>query len=136
MRCQMLAISLFLALVFPAEALDDTDRRAIRDVITKQMDSFKSDDAVGAFSYASAAIQQMFRDPDTFMTMVRSGYAPVYRPQSTRFDELKESDLGVIQMVTIVDTDGNFWTAIYTMEKAEDGQWRINGCRIIKAPSV
>jgi hypothetical protein len=128
-----------LALLFfaaPAQALDEADRSAIQDVIMGQMDSFKLDDAVGAFSFASPGIKQIFRDPDTFMAMVRSVYAPVYRPKSATFGELSDSESGVAQTVTIVDGDGNFWTAIYTMEKEGDGQWRISGCRILKAPSA
>jgi Domain of unknown function (DUF4864) len=134
-RCLLLCLAL-LFFAAPARAFDEADRGAIHDVIIKQMDSFKSDDAVGAFSFAAPGIKQIFRDPDTFMAMVRSGYAPVYRPKSTTFGELSDTEAGVAQTVTIVDGDGNFWTAIYTMEKGDDGQWRISGCRILKAPSA
>jgi hypothetical protein len=127
---------LLLVPVPDAYALDDSDRRAIHDVIVHQMDSFLSDDAPGAFAYAAPAIQKMFGDADTFMTMVRSGYAPVYRPKTTSFGALSDREFGVVQIVTIVDADGNFWTAIYSMEKEGDGTWRISGCRLNKAPSA
>jgi hypothetical protein len=132
----LLVCLLLLCFVVPTRALDDADREAIRDVITKQMESFKADDAAGAFSYAAPVIKQMFRDADTFMRMVRSGYAPVYRPKSATFGELTNFASGITQTVTIVDAEGNFWTAIYTMEKEDGGQWRISGCRILKAPTV
>jgi hypothetical protein len=127
---------LLFATVTDARAVDDDDRLAIHDVIVHQMDSFLSDDAPGAFAYAAPAIQQMFHDPDTFMTMVRTGYAPVYRPKATTFGALSDTEFGVAQIVTIVDADGNFWTAIYSMEKEADGSWRISGCRLVKAPSA
>jgi hypothetical protein len=127
---------LLLILVSDARALDDADRHAIHDVIVHQMDSFLSDDAPGAFAYAAPGIQEMFGDPDTFMTMVRTGYAPVYRPKATTFGALSDTEFGVAQIVTIVDADGNFWTAIYSMEKEGDGTWRISGCRLIKAPTA
>jgi hypothetical protein len=136
MRRSLLICLAMLFFTARAQALDEADRGAIHDVITKQMESFKADDAVGAFSFAAPGIQRIFRDPDTFMAMVRSGYAPVYRPKSTTFGELSDSESGIMQTVTIVDGDGNFWTAIYTMEKGDDGQWRISGCRILKASSA
>jgi Domain of unknown function (DUF4864) len=136
MRRSLLVCLAMLFFTAPAQALDEADRGAIHDVITKQMESFKADDAVGAFSFAAPGIQRIFRDADTFMAMVRSGYAPVYRPRSTSFGELSDSEAGIMQTVTIVDGDGNFWTAVYTMEKGDDGQWRISGCRILKAPSA
>jgi hypothetical protein len=136
MRRLLLLGLLLLVAIGPANAVDNADSSAIRDVIAKQMESFKADDAIGAFSYAAPRIKQIFHDPDTFMMMVRSGYAPVYRPKSTSFGELKQSDMGIVQFVTIADAEGNVWTAIYMMEKEDDGQWRISGCRILKAASA
>jgi len=133
------ALLIGFAMVFlgaPAHAIDEAERGAIQDVITKQMESFKADDAVAAFSFAAPGIQRIFHDPNTFMAMVRSGYPPVYRPKSTTFGELTDSETGIAQTVTIVDADGNCWTAVYTVQKGEDGQWRISGCRLIQAPSV
>ena len=46
-----------------------------------KLDAFKADDGPQAFAYASPAIQSIFKDADTFMTMVRAGSQPVYRPR-------------------------------------------------------
>jgi hypothetical protein len=38
--------------------------------------------------------------------------------------------------VTIVDVDGQVWTAIYSFERQANGSWKISGCRLVRAPSA
>ena len=57
------------------------DRAAIRQVIEGQLDAFRRDDGVAAFSFASPSIRRMFETPDIFMDMVLRGYQEVYRPR-------------------------------------------------------
>ena len=40
------------------------------------------------------------------------------------------------QSVDIVDGEGNFWTAVYTLRQEPDGTWKITGCFIQKAPGL
>ena len=111
------------------------DPGPIRSVIQSQLEAFLRDDGDGAWTHASPGIQQMFRDRDTFMAMVRQGYAPVYRPKEWSFGELRASPQGPEQAVRIVDVAGDIWIAIYTMERQPDGTWKISGCRLVKAPA-
>ena len=69
------------------------------------------------------------------MSMVRNAYAPLIRPKSTRFDDLSQTALGLVQKMTVVDSAGAVWTVAYTMVQV-DGQWRISGCFILKADAV
>ena len=64
------------------------DADQIRAIIQQQLAAFGQDDAATAFSFASPSIQAQFGDAETFMQMVKSGYAPVYRPQGLLFGEL------------------------------------------------
>ncbi len=70
------------------------------------------------------------------MDMVRQGYLPVYRSQSHSFGELKEEPGYLEQSVDIVDSDGVFWTAVYTLAQQADGSWKITGCYLVKKPGV
>jgi hypothetical protein len=78
----------------------------------------------------------LFGDADTFMEMVRKGYNPVYHPHDPQFGPLSEDETGLTQSVTVVDDEGNVWTAYYSMEQQADGSWRISGCRLARGPSA
>ncbi len=80
-----------------------------------------ADNAPQAFSYASPAIQSIFKDPDTFMSMVRAGYQPVYRPQEVEFRDLVPVEGRWTQRVLVVGPDGVPVVAQYVMEKQPDG---------------
>ncbi len=111
---------------------DPTDAAAIRAVIEHQLAAFQRDDAAAAFSDASPGIQAKFGTPDTFMDMVRTGYQPVYRPRETEFRELVAGPEGLVQKVLFVGPDGRPVLAMYSMEREDDGSWRISGCVLLE----
>jgi hypothetical protein len=112
------------------------ERQAIREVIEAQLAAFGRDDGVAAFGYASPDIRGIFRTPERFMAMVRTGYAPVYRPQRVEFrDALVESGRPV-QRVYLVGPDGAPVIARYLMERQPDGTWRIDGCILEELPDM
>jgi hypothetical protein len=127
---------LFFVLGVPAEAsaFSDADRIAVQGVIERQLKAFLADDAATAYSFAAPSIRSRFPSADIFMEMVRQGYAPVYRPRSHAFGELKETDAGLEQVVDIVDGQGQEWAALYTLERQPDGSWKITGCYLLKKP--
>jgi hypothetical protein len=86
-----------------------------------------------AYSYAAPVIQDVFPQADTFMSMVRRSYAPVYRHKSFEFGEARASDGKIAQQVRIVDADGIPWEALYTLEQQPDGSMKISGCVLLKA---
>ncbi len=112
------------------------DVDAIRQVIEAQIAAFRSDDGARAFGFASPDIQAMFRDPDTFMGMVRGGYEPVYRPREVEFRDLGQEDGHWTQRVLLVGPDGVPVVARYLMELQTDGSWRIDGCILESAPET
>lgn len=128
----LLVFFVFLGFNLPAAAQSEADRAAVQSVIEQQIQAFLSDDAATAYSFASPGIKAMFPTEDIFMRMVQQGYPQVYRPRSHQFGELIAKDGHLEQTVDIVDADGAFWTALYTLEQQSDGSWKITGCSIIK----
>jgi len=123
------AILIIIAGIAPAKAeVAPQDRDAIRAVIEGQLEAIRRDDDVKAFSFASPQIQTTFKDPATFMAMVRGGYLPVYRPREVEFRELVELRGQPTQVVLLVGPDNDVVTAYYFMQKQPDGVWRIDGC--------
>ena len=112
-------------------AVPAPDHAAIEGVISQQIEDFQHDDGAAAFAFASPELQRMFRDPDNFMGMVRSGYQPVYRPSSFSFGDLVETDGRIVQEVGVTGPDGVPRMALYTMEQQPDGSWRIAGCQLV-----
>ncbi len=136
MRALLLALFLsFAAPSFaqaPATDVGPADRAAIRSVITEQLAAFQRDDGGAAFGLAAPSIQQIFRDPETFMAMVRGGYQPVYRPRDVAFRDLLRFESQLVQVVAIVGPDGRRVLALYPMEQQSDGSWRIAGCQLVE----
>ena len=138
MRRALLGFLLVLAL--PAwgqglpPGLSDADRAAIRDVIGRQLEAFKRDDAAAAYAFAAPNVREVFPTPEGFLAMVRRGYPPVYRPREAEFSELALRDGAVVQEVELVGPDGRPALAVYTMMPDGAGGWRIAACVLL--PSV
>ncbi|PSO16617.1 DUF4864 domain-containing protein [Bradyrhizobium sp. MOS003] len=114
-----------------ARAADDV--AAAQGVIRAQEQAFVRDDASTAYSHAAPAIKEIFPAPDMFMSMVQSGYAPVYRHKSFEFGESKVEGGWIAQRVHIIDANGEAWEALYTLEQQPDGSYKITGCTLLKA---
>ena len=130
----LLALTVLIGLSLPAKAQSEADRSAIQSAIEQQLDAFLRDDASAAYSFASPGIQDAFPTEDVFMELVRRAYQPVYRSRSHQFGELVETARGLEQTVEIVDQDGEFWTAVYTLQQQPDGSWKITSCVLVKKP--
>ena len=103
-------------------------------MIREQLAAFRADDETNAFAHASPDIQRKFGTPEAFRLMVRRNYEAVYRPLSVSFGALALGPLGPIQYVDIVGPHAEALSAIYVMERQDDGTWKIGGCFV--APSV
>ncbi|MBL8703921.1 MAG: DUF4864 domain-containing protein [Rhodospirillales bacterium] len=114
--------------------LPDADRQAIRAVIERQLQAFLRDDGTAAFSYATPSIQGIFQTPDNFMSMVKNGYQPVYRPQAVTFRDIIDLHGAPAQRVLVVGPDGVPVIAVYPMQRMPDGSWLINGCYLLAYP--
>jgi hypothetical protein len=130
MRSFAFLVAFVIGLGLPAFAGDDVS--AAQKIIRSQEQAFSQNDAAAAYSYAAPAIQQMFSDPDTFMSMVQNSYAPVYRHRSFEFGEGRAADGQIAQRVHIIDADGEPWEALYTLEQQPDGSLKITGCSLLK----
>jgi len=75
----------------------------------------------------------MFVDADRFLAMVRDRYAPVYRHRSVEFGAFEESGDEARLQATLVDNDNVVWTALYSLSRDENGDWRISGCVLVKS---
>jgi Domain of unknown function (DUF4864) len=117
-----------------AQGVAETDAREFQRIIRSQIEAFRADDGLAAYSYAAPAIKRIFPSPEIFMQMVRSGYPPVYRPQSFSFGDVTDEMNGrPTQRVTIVDAKGKAWIALYAFEKQPDGSWKIIGCTLVES---
>jgi len=116
-----------------AEPVASDEARAVRGVVSAQLDAFAHDDAARAFSYAAPAIQAMFQTPERFVAMVRNGYPVVYRNASATFFVPQRVGDEIVQSVHLGDGDGGVWLATYRLERQRDGAWRIKGCDVQRA---
>jgi hypothetical protein len=131
MRAFVLLIACLIGLASPAHAADDV--AAAQAIISSQAEALGRDDAATAYSYAAPEIREIFPQAETFMSMVRRSYAPVYRHKSFEFGEARSSDGKIAQQVHIIDADGVAWEALYTLEQQPDGSVKITGCVLVKA---
>jgi hypothetical protein len=130
-RTFLLLVAFLIGSAALAGAAEDVD--AGQSVIRSQEEAFGRDDAAAAYSFAAPSIKSWYRSPETFMQMVRNGYAPVYRHKSFEFGEAKVVDGKIVQEVHIIDADGVAWDARYTLEPQSDGSLKISSCILTKA---
>ena len=130
---QILFLSFFIQ--SGANALTAFDEEQIISVVSSQLQAFQDDDFEKAYSYASPTIKTIFPDYKKFRDMVVGQYQAVYRPKSINFGNVTTQGGTTFLEVYLVDPDGIFVTAIYTMQQQEDGSWLINGCFLNQAKS-
>ena len=118
----------WIACAFPGRGYAADDSAEAKGVVQRQAEAFARDDTAGAYSYASPEIQGFFPQSDTFMSMVRQGYAPVYRHKSFDLGETRVDGKRIEQDVRIIDLDGLAWEALYTLERQPDGSLKIVSC--------
>lgn len=119
-----------------AKAPGRQDWQQMRSVIAAQLDAFKRDDDVTAFSLAAPSIRSQFRTPSNFMQMVRTGYSAVYRPRSVRFLKQLMVMGRPVQPLEIVAHNDVVTVAYYLMDQQRDGSWRIAGCSLKDSAGV
>lgn len=117
-------------------SLSQAERDAIHGVIEGQIGAFRSGDDNSAFGFASPNLQMQFGDAGHFVEMVKRGYAPVYHPRSVAFGALVDVDGRIVQKVQVIGLDGTAALALYSMEREDDGTWRISGCALTQDESV
>ena len=114
----------------PARAPQEADWKKIRIVINAQLEAFRRDDALAAYSFAAPEIRSLFRTPREFMRMVRTGYHAVYRPRSVRFLHHLMVAGRPVQPLEIVTGEDQLIVAYYVMQRQRDGSWKIAGCSL------
>ena len=120
-----------------ADSISATDKAEFQRIITAQITAFRADDGLAAYGFAAPVVQNIFPTPEIFMTMVKQGYRPVYRPRSFNFTEALIDPMGrPSQKMTVVGPDGKSYIALYSMEKQPDGTWRIAGCTLLEIPGL
>ena len=118
-----------------AYAITVSDEEEIISVVSAQLQAFQDDDFEKAYSYASPTIKTIFSDYKKFRDMVVGQYQAVYRPKSINIGSVSTEGGVPFLEVYLVDPDGTFVTAIYSMQQQENGSWLINGCFLSQAQS-
>ena len=131
---RILLVLFLLTFAGPAAAFSEADRAIVQGAIEQQLRAFLADDAATAYSFAGPGIKARFPTEDIFMQMVQTLYPQVYRPRSFEFGKLTEATGQLEQIVDIVDSAGEYWTARYTLQQQPDGSWKITGCYLLKKP--
>ena len=138
MRAFALLLLMCLAAA-PARAEGETsiaDAAAVEEIIRSQLDAFNRDDGAAAFGFASPGIQAKFQTVETFMAMVQTGYAPVYRSAAAEFGELRVVGGRLVQEVVVTGQDGARALAVYTLARQPDGSLKIDGCTLHPLPEL
>lgn len=131
MRVLIILVAFLIGATVLAGAGEDI--AAAQSVIQSQEEAFSRDDAAAAYIFAAPSIRSWYRTPETFMYMVRNGYAPVYRHKSFEFGQATILNGKITQQVHIIDADGIAWEALYTLEPQSDGTLKISACVLSKA---
>jgi hypothetical protein len=110
--------------------LAESQKDAIKDVIARQIEAFRSGDAAMAFSFASAPVRRLMRSPEVFARIVRDRYLPVHSPKDVEFLDLKVTHLGLTQAVRVTAPTGEKTMALYVMGRDHGGPWKIGAVHL------
>ncbi len=133
---QGIAVFILLALVIAGPAVGGSERELRRDVITvikDQMAAFRRDDGEKAFSLASPDVQDLYGNPEAYLSNYAANYKAVYRPKAVTFLNLAFSHGRLVQRVLIEGYDRRVVVALFPMIQLKDGSWRIDGCVLVPA---
>jgi len=127
----------FISAAAFTQSISETEKSEFQRIIAAQISAFQADDGPTAYSFAAPVVRNIFPTPEIFMSMVKRGYSPVYRPQSFNFTEALIDPMGrPAQKMLVVGPDGKTYEALYSMEKQPDGTWRISGCTLLEIPGL
>ena len=115
-----------------AGSVTSADLAEIRQVIERQIDAFRRDDAQGAFALVSPDLRDSFGTAERFLEAVRIAYRAVYRPSNVAFLDLTVMSGEVVQQLQVIDRAGGLWIAYFSMQRQADGRWRMNGCHLVQ----
>ena len=133
MRERILAATAMAVLSVSAALAQTAESPEARALIERQLDAFSHDDAPGAYAEASPEIKAIYPDANTFMSLVRRGYAPVYRHRSVEFGPATVEPDTIQQEATFVDEQGKVWKAMYRLSRGPDGKWLISACWLMES---
>ena len=130
-------LAFFLSAVASSAVAGDAEVKSAQTVVESQLKAFQAGDGALAYSFAAPGVQRMFPTADIFMSMVESGYQPVFKPQSFAFGDAQElSGTSIMQKVMLVGPDGKDYEALYQLELQPDGKYRITGVSLRAANSL
>ena len=133
----MIVLLAFMSVAALAQSISETEKTEFQRIIAAQISAFRAGDGTTAYSFAAPVVRNIFPTPEIFMSMVKRGYSPVYRPQSFNFTEALIDPMGrPVQKMLVVGPDGKTYEALYSMEKQPDGTWRISGCTLLEIPGL
>ncbi|RVG38432.1 DUF4864 domain-containing protein [Sinorhizobium meliloti] len=121
-----------LCLIFAGRVQADEPVDTAQSVIRAQIKAFTEDDAEAAYSFASPEIQAKFPDKRLFLDMVKRSYQHLYRPSRFAFGRAKVVGDEVVQEVLISGSDGKDWTAIYSLIRDADNNYRVSGVMMVQ----
>ena len=122
----MLAIS--GVAIAQTEQLSDSQQ-----VIENQIRAFHQRDHEEAFGYAAPALRIVFRDVENFIKMVKRGYNPIYAAQNWAFGRSRTEGTKIHHEVLISVPKGGEWVALYSLQKQQNGMWKIVGVQLLKS---
>jgi hypothetical protein len=137
LRFRLAAALLVLPLLLsaPSPSAGDEVADQIARTIQNQLDAFLADDVATAFTFASPGIKQLFRTPERFGEMVRTGYPMVWRPADVRYLERRVMNGRTVQRVMIIDQQGGLHLLDYLMIETAEG-WQIAGVQLLQGRAL
>ena len=133
--CMSIVAPRLLAAEDGARSPTRADREAIHTVIRSQFRAFLADDADGAYSFASPALQSHFLSPEFFLEIFKLAYPAVYRPRAFHFDSLEVAGGQATQKVVILGEGEFALLAVYELQRQSDGRWLISACDLYASGS-
>lgn len=122
----LLALTMTMALLFPAAAQDDP--APWQATVTGQIEAFRAQDGAAALTFAGEGFRTQFEAaPASFYeAIIAAGYQPIVDSRSHSFGNFNRIDeTRVMQVVKLVGPDQGLYEALYQLAEEPDEGWRV-----------
>ena len=133
----VIALAMMMLAPVRAQAPATGDEAAWQQVISAQIEAFRTGDATGAFGYAAAGFKLSFPDAESFYAVILgTGYAPIAQSSSHSFGRFEMVDAAqVMQVVRLMGAEDGRFDALYQLVREPEG-WRVQGVQLQKSSAI
>lgn len=118
------------------DGVRNVDAIAIQAAVRSQIDALSENDAAGAFRFATLDSQARIGSPENFLKLIKKHYQPLHQHQLVLYARPQVVGGETFEAVRVTDRNSHVWLAVFRMEPAPGGLWKIDACYLLATKKI